>query len=581
MTRFRGVASLAVLICLLATFLMALPAAAEEETREQKDARMKWWREARFGMFIHWGLYAVPAGTWNGKQIGGIGEWIMHQAKIPVKDYAALAGQFNPVKFNADEWVSIAKNAGMKYIIITSKHHDGFAMFRSAASPFNIYDATPFKRDPLAELAEACRRQGIKLGFYYSEAQDWHHPGGAAAGGHWDPAQDGDMDEYIRKIAVPQVREILSNYGPLGVLWWDTPTGMTPERARQFLPLLKLQPGIITNNRLGGGFPGDTETPEQHIPATGYKDRDWETCMTMNDTWGYKSYDNNWKSVETLLRNLVDIASKGGNYLLNVGPTAEGVIPQPSVERLAAIGKWLEANGESIYATTAGPFKKLPWGRCTTKPGKLYLHVFHWPADGVLNVPMSGTVLRAYLLSEPEKALTVSASDRGCAIQLPATAPDPIDTVVVAEVSGTVEPLAATLVQEKDGTIRLSAADAEVIGESAKIEGGKELNIGFWTNVNDFAQWQVRVDKPGAFEVEVTYACDTNSGDSEYVVVIGNQAVVGKTEVTGSWTNYRTVSLGGIRINDPGVLNAMVRGLRKPGLAVMNLRSVVLKPVAE
>ena len=581
MTRFRGVASLAVLICLLATFLMALPAAAEEETREQKDARMKWWREARFGMFIHWGLYAVPAGTWNGKQIGGIGEWIMHQAKIPVKDYAALAGQFNPVKFNADEWVSIAKNAGMKYIIITSKHHDGFAMFKSAASPFNIYDATPFKRDPLAELAEACRRQGIKLGFYYSEAQDWHHPGGAAAGGHWDPAQDGDMDEYIRKIAVPQVREILSNYGPLGVLWWDTPTGMTPERAREFLPLLKLQPGIITNNRLGGGFPGDTETPEQHIPATGYKDRDWETCMTMNDTWGYKSYDNNWKSVETLLRNLVDIASKGGNYLLNVGPTAEGVIPQPSVERLAAIGKWLEANGESIYATTAGPFKKLPWGRCTTKPGKLYLHVFHWPADGVLNVPMSGTVLRAYLLSEPEKALTVSASDRGCAIQLPATAPDPIDTVVVAEVSGTVEPLAATLVQEKDGTIRLSAADAEVIGESAKIEGGKELNIGFWTNVNDFAQWQVRVDKPGAFEVEVTYACDTNSGDSEYVVVIGNQAVVGKTEVTGSWTNYRTVSLGGIRINDPGVLNAMVRGLRKPGLAVMNLRSVVLKPVAE
>lgn len=581
MTRFRGVASLAVLICLLATFLMALPAAAEEETREQKDARMKWWREARFGMFIHWGLYAVPAGTWNGKQIGGIGEWIMHQAKIPVKDYAALAGQFNPVKFNADEWVSIAKNAGMKYIIITSKHHDGFAMFKSAASPFNIYDATPFKRDPLAELAEACRRQGIKLGFYYSEAQDWHHPGGAAAGGHWDPAQDGDMDEYIRKIAVPQVREILSNYGPLGVLWWDTPTGMTPERAREFLPLLKLQPGIITNNRLGGGFPGDTETPEQHIPATGYKDRDWETCMTMNDTWGYKSYDNNWKSVETLLRNLVDIASKGGNYLLNVGPTAEGVIPQPSVERLAAIGKWLEANGESIYATTAGPFKKLPWGRCTTKPGKLYLHVFHWPADGVLNVPMSGTVSRAYLLSEPEKALTVSASDRGCAIQLPATAPDPIDTVVVAEVSGTVEPLAATLVQEKDGTIRLSAADAEVIGENAKIEGGKELNIGFWTNVNDFAQWQVRVDKPGAFEVEVTYACDTNSGDSEYVVVIGNQAVVGKTEVTGSWTNYRTVSLGGIRINDPGVLNAMVRGLRKPGLAVMNLRSVVLKPVAE
>jgi len=568
-------------LCLPLLLLAACAAssfAQEPETPAQRDARLQWWREARFGLFIHWGLYAVPAGTWKDQRIGGIGEWIMNTAKIPVAEYAALTKDFNPVRYNADEWVALAKRAGMKYIVITSKHHDGFAMFRSAASPYNIYDATPFRRDPLAELAEACRKQDMKLGFYYSQAQDWHHPGGAAAGGHWDPAQGGDMDAYLRDIAEPQVRELLSNYGPLAILWWDTPVDMTRERAETLLPLLQLQPGIITNNRLGGGFPGDSETPEQTIPATGFQDRDWETCMTMNDTWGFKSYDDNWKSTETLLRNLVDIASKGGNYLLNVGPTAEGLIPQPSVERLEAIGRWMSVNGESIYATSASPFKRLPWGRCTQKPGKLYLHVFQWPEGGRLSVPLANRVTGAYLLAQPGEALPTQSSDRGATINLPQTAPDPIDTVVVAEIEGAPEPLAVTLFQGEDGVIRLAAADAEIVGEEARLEGSDELNIGFWTNVNDLAQWQVRVDRPGAFRVEVTYACAPDSGDSEYVVVLGNQAVVGKTEVTGSWRDYRTVSLGTIRLTEPGTVSAMVRGLRKPGLAVMNLRSIVLRP---
>jgi len=562
------------LLCLTA----GLAQSQATETPEQRDARMKWWRDARFGMFIHWGLYAVPAGTWKGKQIGGIGEWIMNTAKIPVKDYAALATQFNPTRFNADEWVGIAKGAGMKYIVITSKHHDGFAMFHSQASTYNIYDATPFKRDPLAELAEACRKQDIKLGFYYSEAQDWHHPGGAAAGGHWDPAQDGDMDEYVRTIAVPQVREILSNYGPIAILWWDTPVGMSRERAEMLIPLLKLQPGIITNNRLGGGFPGDTDTPEQEIPATGMPGRDWETCMTMNDTWGYKSYDDHWKSTETLIRNLVDIASKGGNYLLNVGPTAEGVIPQPSVDRLREIGQWMKANGEAIYATSPSPFKRLAWGRCTQKPGRLYLHVFQWPKDARLLVPLSNQVTKAYLLAHPANELPVQSSDQGAAINLPQAAPDPIDTVVVAEIEGEPQVLNLMLTQAEDGTIRLPASEAEIVGKTARLEGSGEPNIGYWTDVNDLAQWQVRVNKPGTFRVEVTYACDQSSGDSDYVVVIGNQAVVGKTKVTGGWQTYETVDLGTVRLAEPGVVNAMLRGLRKPGLALLNLRAITLTP---
>lgn len=430
---------------IVAALLLALTVPAKsaeqtqprEETKAERDARMDWWRQARFGLFIHWGVYSVPAGVWKGKPLPGAGEWIMRCGRIPVQNYAQLPAQFNPVKFNADEWVRLAKQAGMKYIVITAKHHDGFAMFPSKASPFNIHDATPFKRDPLKELAAACRKQGIKLGFYYSQAQDWHHPGGSAMmGGHWDKAQDGSMDEYLKKVSIPQVKEILSNYGPIAVLWWDTPEGMTKERADLLHSLLKLQPGIITNDRLGF-YPGDTGTPEQTIPETGLPGRDWETCMTMNETWGYKSTDHNWKPTPALIRNLVDIASKGGNYLLNVGPTSEGVIPEPSVQRLTEIGKWMKVNGASIYGTAPSPFSGLSWGRCTQKPGKLYLHVFDWPKDGKLVVPLKNSIKRAYLLSDKKRSrLRLSTALGMWVIHLPPAAPDPVDTVVVAEIQG-------------------------------------------------------------------------------------------------------------------------------------------------
>jgi alpha-L-fucosidase len=451
--------------------LLACPVMAQEtqpstqptESKEQRDQRMAWWRAARFGMFIHWGVYSVPAGTYNGQQIKGIGEWIMNYASIPVAVYAQFATQFNPTKFNADEWVSIAKNAGMKYIVITAKHHDGFAMFHTRVDGYNIYDATPFKRDPLAELADACRKQGMKLGFYYSQAQDWHHAGGVAilraprTAEHWDPAQEGDFDEYLKNVSLPQVRELLTNYGPVAVLWFDTPTkAMTPERGQPFIDLLhELQPQIIWNNRLiNGGKTGDTETPEQHIPPTGFPDRDWETCMTINGTWGYKSYDTNFKSIETLLHNLIDIASKGGNYLLNVGPTSEGVIPQPEVDRLTAMGEWLKVNGEAIYGTgptifgaEAGSFDpekkdksgkpvynaKWEW-RCTTRPGKIYIHIFKWPAAPLELPSVKGKIVNAYLLADPQhQPLTVSQTDDKVLITLPPQAPDPIASVLCLE----------------------------------------------------------------------------------------------------------------------------------------------------
>jgi alpha-L-fucosidase len=551
-----------------------------DETPAQRDGRMKWWREARFGMFVHWGVYSVPAGTYNGKRIGGIGEWIMNTAKIPVAEYRQYAKEFNPVKYNADEWVRLAKEAGMKYIVITSKHHDGFAMFNSQASNWNILKASPFGRDPLKELAAACKKHGLKLGFYYSQAQDWNNPGGAAAGGHWDKAQEGDMTEYIRKVAAPQIREILTHYGPISVLWWDTAIDMTRERADLLLPLLRLQPGIIHNNRLGGGYKGDTETPEQFVPATGYPGRDWETCMTMNDTWGYKSYDNDWKSADTLIRNLVDIASKGGNYLLNVGPTSEGLIPEPSVERLKAIGQWMKVNSEGIYDTTASPFKRLAWGRCTKKltsnGAVLYLHVFNWPADSKLVVPgLKNEVEKAYLLGDKRHTIAAQNSPDGLTLALPATAPDAVSSTIVLKVKGALDIEQPVLTQQADGTILLPSSEARVHGDQLRYESGSQRdNLGFWFNPADSADWEFAVTKPGRFEVEAEVAAPEAA--SLEIQVQGHK-LKGEAPVTGDYGKFKWTKIGAVEIVAKGKTTISVRGVAE-GWRPVNLKAVRLTP---
>lgn len=448
-------------ICLLAGVVKGQPA--------DKDTRMEWWREARFGMFIHWGVYAQWGGVYHGhQQARGGAEWIMNRSKIPVAEYQERAKSFNPVKYDPDAWVKMAKDAGMKYIIITSKHHDGFALFKSNASKWNVADATTYGKDLLKPLADACRKYGMKLGFYYSQAQDWNNPGGAAARkemregwanpdsakidaytlahkGHWDPVQETKtFDQYINDVSVPQVKEILSNYGDIAVLWWDTPTNMTDEAAQKLQDALKLQPNIITNDRLKRpNFPGDTKTPEQKIPTQVELDgQDWETCMTMNGSWGYKSWDHNWKPTETLIRNLVDIASKGGNYLLNIGPKDDGSVPQESIDRLAQIGKWMKVNSSAVYATHASPLQDLPWGRCTMKQNgdhtTLNLFVFDWPKDGKLVVPgLANKVISAVQLAG-NKTVKARNQNGTVVIDLPATAPDAIASVIRLQVKGSV-----------------------------------------------------------------------------------------------------------------------------------------------
>jgi alpha-L-fucosidase len=418
------------------------------ETPAEKAARMAWWKEARFGMFIHFGLYAVPAGVYKGRKVPWLGEWIMNNAKIPVAEYETLAPMFNPVDFDADEWVRIAKEAGMKYIVITSKHHDGFALWDSKISDWDIVDRTPFKRDLLKELADACARANMPLGFYYS-IMDWHHP--KAQGGFYPKYNDRErhspaFPEYAETYMKPQIKELLSGaYGDIAVLWFDGQwiADWDGDKGRELYSFVRgLKPDILVNNRVGRDrqepetcqeeeLIGDFGTPEQQIPETGLPGVDWESCLTMNDTWGYKSTDHNWKSPELLIRVLVDVASKGGNLLLNVGPTAQGRIPYPSIERLTEMA----VNGEAIFGAAPSPFGAAQWGRYTKKGNKLFAHVFAWPDNGklVTRIPIA-PVKSVYLLCDKEKSpLAYEQRSNYLIIDVPTYPPDPAATVVVIE----------------------------------------------------------------------------------------------------------------------------------------------------
>jgi alpha-L-fucosidase len=411
------------------------PAAAKGEDAAH-DAKMAWWREAKFGMFIHWGLYSVPAGAWPGKGTHHA-EWIRDTANIPVGEYEKLLPKFNPVKFNAQEWAALAQEAGMRYLVITSKHHDGFCLFDSKETDWDVM-STPFKRDIMKELSDACHRLGpgqkdggplypVRFCMYHS-IMDWHHPDYTPRR-PWEkadrPAEGADFDRFVKYLKAQLAELCAPKYDP-GLIWFDGEWEgtWTHERAVDLAAYMdKTAPGVIYNNRIdkgragmegttARGFLGDYHTPEQTIPEKGLPG-DWETCMTMNGNWGYNAADKNFKSTTDLVQKLCDIASKGGNFLLNVGPTAEGEIPAESVQRLKEMGAWMRVNGRAIYGTQRSPLDAAPaWGRVTMKAGSkagettLYLFVFDMPKDGVLAVPgLLNTPLSAHLLQAQKSSV--------------------------------------------------------------------------------------------------------------------------------------------------------------------------------
>jgi alpha-L-fucosidase len=374
---------------------MVIPLKPESETGDPLD----WWRDAKFGMFIHWGLYSIPGGIWNGKPLTDYRfpnpycEHIMRLNRIPIAEYAPLAGRFNPVRFDVALIARLAKKAGMKYVVLTAKHHDGFAMFQSKTDSFNIVDGTPYQKDAVRALAEACRSQSLRFGVYYSLGRDWHDPDAfSRQTNDWDfpDSTKRDYRRYLDQKVKPQLAELLAQVGPLDVLWFDTPEQTTLKQSIELeLFVNRLQPDCIVNTRIGNNVGDYEEMGDNRIPEQGVK-TDWETPATMAESWGYSILDTKeyWKSPDELIRKLVDIASKGGNYLLNIGPDGEGAVPAPAVERLNAIGRWMELNGEAIIGTSASRMRKPDWGRYTQKGATIYAHVFEWPEEKTIIVPL-------------------------------------------------------------------------------------------------------------------------------------------------------------------------------------------------
>lgn len=491
-----------------------------------EDERGAWFREARYALFVHWGLYSEIGGRWQGQTYFGIGEWIQHRAGISAGEYARVAETFNPVAFDARALVQLARDAGMRYIVVTAKHHDGFAMFRTAASPFNIVEATPFKRDPIAELADACREGGMRLGFYYSQTQDWHEPD--APLNNRDAVPDADFRRYLRVKALPQIKELLTQYGDVAVIWFDTPGPITSDESRSLLETIRrLQPGCLVNSRIGNGL-GDYETlGDQEVPKEAHGGL-WETIDTHNDTWGFVHADQNWKSARELAERLVRVVSRGGNYMLNVGPDGTGRVPEISARILRDVGRWLATAGTAIYGTEPVSLGKLPWGECTRRGQCLYLHVFQWPVDGGLRIPGMTACVRTATLLGDGAPLPVCQDAKGLVLQVPAAPPSTLLPIVALVVEGELPSTTERYVL-RSGVNVLEASEAQSEGCRRKTQSWMEkfgdwkhaVYLGEWAGIGSSASWAFTVVEPGLYHLDVEYACSTDADGSAWSLTVG------------------------------------------------------------
>lgn len=548
-----------------------------------ESERTRWFRDAKFGMFVHWGAYSVI----------GRHEWIRHRAQIPQAEYDKYARRFNPVRFNANEWATLAKDAGARYIVITSKHHDGFSIYRSRVSDYDM-EITPYPGDPLKDLAAAAKRHGLRLGFYHS-IMDWHHPDYRPRRA-WEFPKDykegGNNNRYI-DFMKEQLRELLTGYGDVAVIWFDGEWEHTLAEAKRddeiYDFIRSLQPNALINDRLYERKPGnraDFGTPEQFVPATGLRSPDgkpvlWEACVTINqDSWGYNKYETVFKTERDLVRMLVEVVSKGGNLLLNVGPKPDGTIQDEFVTRLRAIGRWLRANGEAIYGTTASPFDRMSFfGRATVKGRTLYLHVFQWPGDGRLRVAgLKNLVHKARLLADPSRPVKAVRDGSDILLELPGEAPDEIASVIALELDGA--PVAEPFANRPDakGVITLGVESCEIdtdFGQRAKKENALgHVFLTQWTRDRDVPWWVVESPRGGRFLAEISYAAQR--AGAAFTLEAGGSKLAGKAEATGGDWVFKTYRLGEVELR-PG--RNEIRARIDPAAGTMNLERIVFRPV--
>lgn len=549
-----------------------------------------WFANAKYAMFIHWGLFSQASNLWKGKTYYGIGEWIMKLSKSSIADYENLAKDFNPVKFNAREWVQLAKDAGMKYIIITAKHHEGFAMFKSS-NQYNIVDATPFNRDPLKELADACREAGLKLGFYYSQFQDWHEIN------TWsEDIKATTFDEYFQNKSKKQVQELCTNYGPLLLMWFDTPGSMSKDQSMDLVRIVREnQPKALINSRIGNGV-GDYSTYGDHEIPTRNMTGLWEAINTSNDSWGSAWYDENWKGPTEIVRDLISVIARGGNYMLNIGPRADGSIPETNAAFLRISGEWIKRHADAIYGAGASPWQKaLPWGDCTLTSNHLNLFVFDWKPGEDIYLPGLKSKIKSVTMKNGKQKLSYQQDKDGWAhITLPLKKKDELIEVIKVEFAQRPE-VNSTLGVDPVYVTTLRADLAEVSnctkGKASWMEKFGEWKhkpmIKDWSSPQSMASWIVDVKRPGNYFVNIEYNAWKEADGCEWDLVSqsGRKLRIYTTESTGasmevkSRYRFRTIRVGVIKLSETGIQTLKLCAASLPKGEGIQLYAIYLTPV--
>lgn len=586
-----------ILICF--TWIVAAQAQDMENSWDKNISRnehpnIQWFKDAKFGLFIHWGLYSKLGGVWMDKNYYGSGEWIMNVAKANADAYAEEAANMDLSDYNPEEWAMLAKKAGIKYVVITAKHHEGFTMYDSKVSDFTIVKSTKYGKDPMLPLSQKIREQGIEFGFYYSQFLDWHEPNGG--GNRWDfDESKKDYQEYYSRKAIPQLKELLSNYGPLGTIWFDMPGGLTYEQTKSLVDTLrKIQPNCLFSSRVGQGLGdyrdfGDSEVPGRPIHGA------WESIYTHNDSWGFIAHDKNFKSPKEIIQLLAEVASKGGNLMLNVGPDGKGAIPAYSRKYLLEVGKWLDRFGDGIYKTTYGFIPRQPWGVTTSKPGKLYLHIFDLPENHQILVPgMNVDIQHVYQLDSGEK-LSWNKNNDDLTVTLPVLT-DSRNTVVVVEYAGVLTDKYDQLPVTVSAQYRLN----KLLPNDATREGAATIKsithsdyFGNWKHTTcltemkkpeDVVHFNLRFTDPGDYKIMLSYNCEVENSRQEGVIEFNKQRYLFQTVRTGGkYTNkeplmFHNHHIAIVTVTEPGVYSLKIYPL-KEGKELFKLQSIQIDAI--